>query len=55
VIIPISTAQKRLFASRLAPEGQARVDLINISAIDEASIDPAIDEITWILREQRSV
>jgi putative ABC transport system permease protein len=55
VIIPISTAQKRLFASRLGSEGQGRVDLINISATDEASIDPAIEEITWILREQRKI
>ena len=55
VIIPITTAQRRLFASRLGSDGQTRIDLINISAVDEASIDPAIDEITWILREQRGI
>ncbi len=55
VIIPITTAQRRLFASRLGSDGQTRIDIINISAVDEASIDPAIDEITWILRQQRGI
>ena len=55
VIIPITTAQRRLFASRQGSEGEPRIDIINVSAIDEASINPAIDEITWILRDERKI
>src|SRR5690606_3158 len=55
ILIPITTAQKRLFASRQGSDGESRIDLINISAVDEASIEPAIEEITWILREERKI
>jgi putative ABC transport system permease protein len=55
VVIPITTAQKRLFASRQGSDGEERIDLINVSAIDEASIEPAIDEITWALRDERKI
>jgi putative ABC transport system permease protein len=32
-----------------------RVDFINVSAVDEASIDAAIEEITWTLRDRHDI
>jgi putative ABC transport system permease protein len=55
VIIPLSTAQRRLFSGRFVTANGLRVDLINISAIDEDSIDVAMDEITWVLRERHNI
>jgi len=54
-ILPLSTAQKRLFSGRMVTEGGVRVDFINVSAVDEASIDPAIEEITWTLRDRHDI
>jgi putative ABC transport system permease protein len=55
IVVPISTAQQRLFASRTATAQGRRIDLIYISAVDEASIDRAIEEITWLLRQRRNI
>ncbi len=55
IVVPISTAQQRLFASRTATARGRRIDLIYISAVDEASIDRAIEEITWLLRQRRDI
>ncbi len=55
VIVPISTAQRRLFSGRYLSDAGSRVDLINISAVDEASIDLAIDEVSWVLRQRHGI
>ena len=55
VIVPLSTMQRRLFATRYAGSSAQQVDLINVSAIDEDSTDLAIEEITWILRERHDI
>ena len=55
VIVPLSTAQRRLFGARAVTAEGYTVDLINVSAYDEESIDAAIDEITWVLRERRNI
>ena len=54
-IVPLSTAQRRLFSGRFVGSRGQRVDMINVSAIDEESIETAIDEITWLLRERHNV
>ena len=55
VILPLSTAQKKLFSGRMLTEGGQRIDFINVSAVDEASIDTAIEEITWTLRDRHDI
>ena len=55
IVVPISTAQQRLFASRTATARGRRIDLVYVSAVDEASIDLAIEEITWLLRQRRDI
>jgi putative ABC transport system permease protein len=55
VILPLSTTQKKLFSGRMLTEGGQRIDFINVSAVDEASIDTAIEEITWTLRDRHDI
>jgi len=55
VIVPLSTAQQRLFGARSATAQGLEVDLINVSAYNEDSIDAAMEEITWVLRERRDI
>ncbi|TEU12924.1 MAG: FtsX-like permease family protein [Anaerolineales bacterium] len=55
VIVPLSTAMRRLFSGRFLSAGGQRVDVIYASAIDESSIDSAIDEITWVLRDRHDI
>ncbi|GAI37791.1 unnamed protein product, partial [marine sediment metagenome] len=55
VIVPLSTAMRRLFSGRFLSAGGQRVDVIYASAIDESSIDSAIDEITWLLRDRHDI
>jgi len=55
VIIPLSTAQRRLFSGRFVTDRGQRVDIINASAVDEASTNLAIDEITWLLRDRHDI
>ena len=52
-LIPITTFQRRLFSS--SSSSGLRVDLINVSAVDKDSIEAAIDEITWILRDRHNI
>ncbi len=53
VIVPLSTAQTRLFPGRFVSERGRMVDAIYLSAWDETSIDAAMDEISWVLRERQ--
>ena len=55
VIVPLSTAMRRLFSGRVLSTGGRMVDVIYASAIDESSIDAAIDEITWVLRDRHDI
>ena len=55
VIVPLATMQRRLFSSRYVGTRSQQVDMINISAVDENSIDLAIDEIIWVLRERHKI
>jgi len=55
VIVPLSTAMRRLFSGRFLSERGQRVDIISVSAMDEDSIDATIEEITWILRERHDI
>ena len=55
VIIPISTGQLRLFGGRYATSRGTRVDAIYVSAVDENSVDSAIEEITQLLRDRHDI
>jgi putative ABC transport system permease protein len=55
LLVPISTAQRRLFSGRFLSQRGETVDLISVSAIDEDSIDQAMDEITWLLRQRHGI
>jgi putative ABC transport system permease protein len=55
VIIPLTTALRKLSSSnRMTARGE-RVDYINVSATDEDSTNAAMEEITWILRETHNI
>lgn len=54
VLVPLSTAQKRLFPSR-RPDGRFRVDFIFAQAFSEDRQDLAIAQIETILRESHNV
>lgn len=54
-IIPLSTAYQRLFSGRFMSSQGRTVDIINVSAVDEDSIDQAVDEIAWTLRDRRGI
>jgi len=55
LLVPISTAQRRLFSGRFLSQRGETVDLISVSAIDEDSIDQAMNEITWLLRQRHGI
>ncbi|MFP3897583.1 MAG: ABC transporter permease [Anaerolineales bacterium] len=55
VVVPLSTFQTRLFSGRFVSERGQRVDLINVSARDETSVDQAVEEITWLLRDRHNI
>jgi len=55
VIIPLSTLTGRLYGGRYSSAQGTRVDLINVSAIGESSVDLAIEEITVILRDEHDI
>lgn len=54
VLIPLNTAQRRLFPSR-RPDGKFRVDFIFAQAISDERQDSAIAEIESILREKHNI
>ncbi|MGC8874455.1 MAG: ABC transporter permease [Chloroflexia bacterium] len=51
VYVPLSTAATRLFGLRTV-SGDFPVTLINVAALDRQAVDPAIEEITRVLRER---
>jgi len=54
VVIPLNTAQRRLFPSR-RPDGKFRIDLIFAQAISEERQDAAIAQIESILRDSHDL
>jgi putative ABC transport system permease protein len=54
ILIPISTAQRRLFPAR-RPDGKYRVDLIYAQVANEERQEAAIAEIELVLRDQHSI
>jgi putative ABC transport system permease protein len=55
VLVPLSTLQQRLFSGRYATAKGTQVDMLYISAVDEAGVAPAMDEISWVLRDTHDV
>ena len=55
-IIPITTAQVRLLGTKATSTTRGRkVAVINVSAVDEDSVDTAMDEITMVLRDRHGI
>jgi putative ABC transport system permease protein len=54
-IVPITTALRRLVSGRQAATAGRVIDYISVSALDEKSIDAAIDEISWVLRDRHGI
>ncbi|MCI0398729.1 MAG: ABC transporter permease [Chloroflexi bacterium] len=54
VLVPLSTAQRRLFPAR-RPDGKFRLDIIYAQAISEERQETAITEITLTIREMHNV
>ncbi|MDX1688756.1 MAG: ABC transporter permease [Candidatus Promineifilaceae bacterium] len=54
VYIPLTTAQVRLYPLRTA-SGQRAVNSITVQAVDERSVDAAVEQITRILRQQHGI
>jgi len=54
VLIPLTTAQTRLFPSR-SRSGEYKVSLIIIQAVDEDRIDAASEQVAAILRERHGI
>jgi len=55
VIVPISTAQTRIFGSTVARRGGLAVSVIHASAIDADSVELVIEQITELLRERHRI
>ncbi len=54
ILVPISTAQQRLFPAR-RPDGKLRVDIIYAQLLNEERKDTAIGQIELVLREQHNI
>ncbi|MCA9968917.1 MAG: ABC transporter permease [Anaerolineales bacterium] len=54
ILVPLSTAQRRLFPARRA-DGKLRVDFIYAQLLDEDRQDAAIGQIELVLREQHQL
>lgn len=54
ILIPISTAQRRLFPAR-RPDGRLAIDALNVQTVSEARTDAAIAQITFTLRETHNI
>ncbi|NJN66721.1 MAG: FtsX-like permease family protein [Chloroflexaceae bacterium] len=55
VFIPISTAQDRLFAPEPGTVQKVEASVVYVQAQDDASIDPAIEQITALLRQRNNL
>ena len=55
VVVPLSTAQRKLFGGRAIQGGAALVSAIVVQARDQNSVANALDEITQVLRERHDL
>jgi putative ABC transport system permease protein len=55
VIVPLSTAQRKLFGGRAIKGGAALLSSIAVQAKDADSVTAALDEVTQTLRDQHSL
>jgi len=55
VLIPLTTAQRRLFGAQRGWGVGTRVSSINVSAVSESQVDMAVQEISAILRERHKI
>jgi putative ABC transport system permease protein len=55
VIVPLSTAQRKLFGGRAIQGGAALVSTIVVQAKDENSVTAALEEISAVLRERHDL
>jgi putative ABC transport system permease protein len=55
VIVPLSTAQRKLFGGRALSGGAALVSTIVVQAKDENSVTSALEEISAVLRERHDL
>jgi putative ABC transport system permease protein len=55
LIVPLSTAQRRLFGGRAIQGGKALVSTIVVQASDQNSVNSALSEITQVLRERHNL
>jgi len=55
VFVPISTAQLRLFPALPGTIRRIEVSVVYVQAVDEHSIDTAIDQITAVLRQRHNL
>jgi putative ABC transport system permease protein len=54
-MVPLSTAQRKLFGGRAISGGAALVSSIVVQAKDQASVDSALSEVTAILRDRHQL
>jgi putative ABC transport system permease protein len=55
VFIPLSTAQRKLFGGRAASGTSWEVSSIAVTLASEETMDAAVDDITWLLRQQHEL
>ncbi len=55
VFIPITTAQRKLFGGRATSGTSWEVSSITVSLASEDYMDAAVDDITWLLRQQHEI
>jgi putative ABC transport system permease protein len=55
VIVPLSTAQRKLFGGRAIQGGAALVSTIVVQARDQDSVTPALEQITQTLRDRHNL
>ena len=55
VIVPLSTAQRRLFGGRAIQGGAALVSAVVVQAKDQNSVDSTLDEISQTLRDRHNL
>jgi putative ABC transport system permease protein len=55
VFIPLSTAQRKLFGGRATSGTSWEVSSIAVTLASEETMDAAVDDITWLLRQQHEL
>ena len=55
VLVPISTAQQKLFGAEVTPSGQLAISSITVQARDQDSVDKAQQEVSGVLRARHKL